>query len=702
MRAPQSNIKLFLYTPNRFFVIPNFQRPYSWTAENIDSFLLDLEEVKASGKKHYFGSIVYVNDGDSNVIIDGQQRATTVLLMLTALYHIAQQYPEKCELVAEQIKDEYLYNKYAKQYGTEENRIKLRAVTTDNEVFEKIYAQHNLDDAAKDSKLYRAYQRFYAYFAEREHLERYIETLENFEIVTIILDNDDDNPQKVFESINSTGKPLTDGDKIRNFALMLHTPQKQDHVLEHYWKYIEQTLTDANKDYITDFFRMYIISVRQTVIKLDAVYPEFKKLFNERVSADQSIESLDAFYGDIVSSLEHYRLLRFEDTITGKFAGIANTVFVMQYLRIDLYAPFAMSAMRAYEQAEISEQALTNVFDDIRIYFSRRIACNILSTSLDRYFATLHRDAVAIVTAESITYDDAVAYSMLSRTGQLRLPSDTELEAGIKANSAYSQRTNNVNYLLTTIDDSSKDSALLKQIVSHDLKLSIEHVMPQTLTDAWRLELGDEAERIHNTYLHGLANLTLTGYNSEYSNLPYERKRNMENGFVTSPLAINQSVSKYEHWNEATLLERQQWWIVNLQHIWPLPHTSYAPQITSMKVDLLDDTDLTGSAPVALSLKNDVQAHANWSTVIDAVAEYCYELDENFYQKVSNSDKLARWFSRDPDFFNYRVELLESGVYLSIASSTTQKQQVIHELAAIFGLEQGDLLVELRESPTAS
>jgi hypothetical protein len=702
MNAPQSNIKLFLYTPNRFFVIPNFQRPYSWTADNIDSFLADLEDVKASGKKHYFGSIVYVNNGDNSVIIDGQQRATTVLLMITAIYHIAVDHPEKCSIISEQIKDEYLFNKYAKQYGTEENRIKLRAVTSDNEVFEKIFSKDNLDETATDSKLYRAYQRFYNYFSGRDHLEEYMDTLKNFEIVTIILDKDDDNPQKVFESINSTGKPLTDGDKIRNFALMLHTQEKQDHVLNKYWEKIEKTLTNTDKDYITDFFRMYIMSVRQAVVKMDAVYPEFKKLFVERVDSDQSLESLDAFYGDIVKSLEHYRLLKFDAASTSTFSSITNTIFVMQYLRIDLYAPFAMSVMRLYENEQIDAQQLKKVFEAIQIYFARRIACNILSTSLDRLFATLHRDAMAIVETNDVSYADAVAYSILSRTGQLRIPSDTELEASIKANAAYSQRTTNVNYLLTAIDDMSKESALLKQIADRDIKLSIEHVMPQTLTDAWRTELGEDAERIHATYLHGLANLTLTGYNSEYSNLPFDRKKTMEHGFNDSPLAINRTVAKYDHWNEEALLERQQWWIDNLKVIWPLPTSSYAPEEVERKVDLLDNADLTGSAPVALAIRNDIQAYANWSQIIDAIAEYCYELDEEFYEKVSGNDKLARWFSRDANEYKYSAELLDSGVYVNINSSTQQKMQVICELAEVFGLEKGDLVVELREGPTES
>ena len=140
-----------------------------------------------------------------------------------------------------------------------------------------------------------AYEEFKSYFSKRKKLDSYINALTHFEIVTIALDARDHNPQRVFESINSTGKPLTDGDKIRNFALMLNHDDTRKYVLTKYWANLEQSLTDVNKDYITDFFRSYIISRVQAIIPLNSVYPEFKKLFYKTVSEDQSLASIAAF-----------------------------------------------------------------------------------------------------------------------------------------------------------------------------------------------------------------------------------------------------------------------------------------------------------------------------------------------------------------------------------------------------------------------
>jgi len=652
--------------------------------------------VKAGGKKHYFGSVVYVNDGDSSIVIDGQQRATSVLLMITAIYHLAEEHPEKSAMFADHIKDDYLYNKYAKRYGTEENRIKLRAVTTDNEIFEKIFSKAQLTDREKDSKLYKAYTFFYDYFRDRNELHTYIDALEDFEIVTIILDKDDDNPQKVFESINSTGKALTDGDKIRNFALMLNSTEKQGHVLENYWQHIEKALTDTKDDFITDFFRVYAISSSQAIIKLDAVYPEFKKLFAKHVDDDQSIESLDKFYGDILESLKFYRFLKFGIDENSEFAKFEPVAFVMRYLRIELYFPFAISALKYHKARNLNDDdELVGVFDLIRKYFSRRLVANLLSTSLDRYFASLHRDVLANVEQHEVSYIEALKYSMLSRSGQTRMPRDAEVEAGIKANSAYTQRTTNVMYLLTSVDDESKDLAQLKQIAKKDVNLTIEHIMPQTLTDAWRRELGENAERVHDTYLHGLANLTLTGYNSEYSNRSFQEKLTTKDGFRDSPLKINKSIVGYEAWDEEALLDRQKWWVKKILGIWPLPSTSFSPPKADTRVGLFDEIDFKGKGIRMLHVHDDSYPVTNWAQALDTYCEYLYDRNSDFIEKVAQDDDLRVWFDSDPSRFFNSAEIYDSKYYVDTGTNTNRKVRLMKNLATAFGIESAAISLEL-------
>lgn len=694
MISVQNNIEQFLFTPGKFFLIPDFQRPYSWQADNVRSFLEDLESCVESKTNHFFGSVVYVNEGNASSIIDGQQRVTTVLLMLTSVFHLTELNNELSKVPAEAIKEKYLYNKY--DYTGESNRIKLKTVTTDNVIFEKIFNKDELTAIEKQSRLYLAYKEFYDYFLTRNNLDRYIEGLQRFEIVTIALDARDDNPQRVFESINSTGKPLTDGDKIRNFALMLNKNDTRKYVLDKYWSKIEKALTDINKDYITDFFRSYIIMKKQAIISLDSVYPEFKKLFNKTIDDDQKTEDIDTFYSSIIKALEYYNVCKFGEDTNSKFEKIKDVAFKMRYIQTELYIPFAMAVIRHYDQGSINEDELAKAFSLIEVYFSRRIVCNIPTTSVDRFLASLHKDTVERITEDpSASYVDVMTYIINNRTGATRMPSESEFVSAIKNNRIYNQRTAHVNYILTAIDDQSKESATLKQIANRELKLSIEHIMPQTLTSSWEDELDGGAVRVHEEYLHTLANLTLTGYNSEYSNLSFSKKRTMQNGFDESPLSINKQLMNVDKWNEDALKKRQEWWVSNLQKVWPIPKTKYQPPKIDTTISLLEEHDLKGTAPRMVHILGDSMPVSSWAQLIDVVVERLYDYDNNFYSKVSQDEYLSKSIGTDKTTFFNCAEIYDTGYYVDTGTDTNRKRKFIEALARVFELEKNDVLVEL-------
>jgi hypothetical protein len=454
-------------------------------------------------------------------------------------------------------------------------------------IFDKDGEESRLEPRERMSNIYQVYSTFRKYFSTRTGLDKYIDGLRMFEVISITLNGNDDNPQRVFESINSTGKPLTDGDKIRNFALMLSNDQLRNQVYEKYWSIIEESLVDSNKDHITDFFRSYIISKRQAIVRLDAVYPEFKKQFDKHVGEAQEEDKIDVFYSDIVESLGFYKLLKLIDTseFEPKYKGISETIFKMRYLQIDLYIPFAMNVLRHHAAGELTDSQLEDVFKLIEIYFSRRIVSGIDTTSVDRFLASLHKDVLSYQkTSPDIDYVEVLRYILLNRIGQTRMPDDAEYENAIRSREAYYQRNSFLVYVLTAAEESSKEAVhTLHQISDGKLKLSIEHVMPQTLASKdWQAMLGDDFERIHRDYLHTLANLTLTGYNSEYSNRPYLDKMNLEVkdkktgevrkvGFADSKLPLNEWIAKRDTWNEDTLKERQNWWVTSLKKVWPLP-----------------------------------------------------------------------------------------------------------------------------------
>lgn len=697
MKVTHNNIKGFLYTPGKYFVIPDFQRPYSWEKPNVISFLSDLESVKSGEKNHFFGSVVYINEGDNSVIIDGQQRATTVLLMLTAIYHIVEADPSKCAIPAEQIKESYLFNKFAQNYGSEENRIKLRTVTTDNEIFERIFENEQLDEKSKESKLYRSYNIFFEYFIEKESLEEYIDTLDNFEIVTIALDSSDDNPQKVFESINSTGKPLTDGDKIRNFALMLNDNDAREVVLNKYWKVIENNLTDINKDFITDFFRNYLTGSLQRDVKIEQVYSEFKRSFEKEVGEDQSnTEKLQAFYDAILRNLEHYIFLKFNKDDNGYYTHLKDLGFRLNYLKIEVIYPFLIRVLDDYRSGSISESEINQIFSTIETYLARRVICNVATQGLNNLFSILHKEITTYIKANPTeSYPNVLSFVLLERTGASHMPTDKEVELAVRSNPFYAQRNYYNLFILSSVDDKlqSKESALLRQLSGGEVELTIEHVMPQTLNSAWRDMLGKNHQEIHDQYLHTLPNLTLTGYNSKYSNKDFSSKKTMENGFDQSPLIINQFIKELSEWDLGSLEKRSEWWVDMISKVWPMPTTTFSPPSDDIEYMFKSDDDLSHTKVKSVSVLGETSKVASWVEAFEIIVEKLFEYNPQLPEIIADDEFLIRYIRTDGSKLIRPLQIKDTVYFVEGGTNTNYKKMIVMKLAEYLEVDETDIRV---------
>lgn len=681
MDATKLDIKTFLYTPGRFFKIPDFQRPYSWEKENVWSFISDLEKiVETPDKKHFFGSIVYVNEGsDDSTIIDGQQRATTVILMLTAIYHILLDHPEKGDIHPDRILNDFLYNQ--KDYYKEKNRIKLRTVTIDDKIYKKIFEKGDVDSECKESKLYRAYEIFFDYFVGRDHLEKYVNSLENFQIVKILLNHDDDNPQKVFESINSTGKPLSDGDKIRNFALMLNNKDARDTILKDYWKNIESELTEVNKDYISDFFKYYLTSKNQKEVKIDQVYPEFKRLFYAEIGESQEdLKKLENFYGDILNYLDYYTFLKFNKDEDGDYTVVKNNGFRLNYLKVETHFPFLMRVLDEYKEGNIDEKNLVTIFEMLESYLARRIICNIYSTGLNKFFATLHRE-IENYRKEypGTSYSDIFSYILLNRTGDLRYPQDGEIEGLIDTNPFYTQRKNYVKFILSSIDDRNKESKLLRHFSAGDSELSIEHIMPQSPNKEWKDDLGANWEEVHQQYLHTLPNLTLTGYNSKYSNNSFKKKKSIEFGFDESPLLINQYVKKFDVWDLSCLKKRTKWWLNQISKIWSTPETTFTPKVEESE-NVFTEAEITGAKINSIKIFGEIYDVENWISAYGLILEKLFEAEPTLFDSVMTDEMLPRYIKTTKEGLIVPSELPNTPYWIECSLSNNYKKDIVAKL----------------------
>ena len=219
--------------------------------------------------------------------------------------------------------------------------------------------------------------------------------------------------------------------------------------------------------------------------------------------------------------------------------------------------------------------------------------------------------------------------------------------------------------------------------------------MPQTLTPAWRVELGDNADELHQTYLHCLANLTLTGYNSEYSNRSFNDKKDMPNGFADSPLKLNKIIASRSHWDESAILDRQQWWVEKLLSIWPLPTTSFEPPVLDTKVNIFDDVDFKGTAVKMLYIGDDSYPVSSWAQALDIYCEHLYDRHSDFIEKVLHDDSTSGSIGDDPSRFFNSVAIKDTPYVVDTTTETNRKIRLMRDLARLFVVDRQSISVEL-------
>lgn len=698
MQPNKNNILHFIYRATQYFHIPDFQRPYTWNTSIVEAFLHDLERVRSSSRNHYFGTIVYVPEADHFTVIDGQQRLTTTLLMLVAIYHILSEHPEKSFIPAKQIKDQYLYD----QYGApdKDRKILLRTVTTDNEVFKKIFEGQDLsgDNAANRQK--KVYDQFRRYFLQRDHLETYVRALERFEIITVAIDANDDNPQLIFESINSTGTPLSSGDKIRNYSLMLNSEGARRHVYDRYWAEIERTLTrrDGNElvDDITGFYRHFLQCKAAENFSEAQTYSRFKSFFDDRVGRAHAIGMLDAYYKDLLAYLQAYCFIRYGDDPDGRFGAFADYNSRFQYLEFAARTSFLMDVLVGYIRKEFSREEILGIYKALEIFIARRLICNMGLGGMNNMLPTWPKQILQLRQKHSGgALDDIFRRFLLDGRGRTRVfPNDAEVRNAVENYPMGTYANRHLNYILSCIEDSIQpgESRLLSQIRNGDIKLSIEHIIPQTLTPAWKRALGDNAETVHETWLNRLSNLTLTGYNSTYSNNPFALKKNCENGFANSPLNINRHIAEYEDWNEAALKRREAWLIERVLRTWPtLTSSISSDESRPGRHAIGDDTNLTYSRPVYVEICGTRFPISTWRQLAETVCKQLAQLDGTILETFLTDEDFSlrgggRLVSNDKTRLRNAAEITP-GIFLETHLSANDLRELSLKIAKKYELE---------------
>ena len=606
MKGSETKLVSYMQGSDKRFVIPVYQRNYDWKTENCKQLYDDLIKVIRRGRKsHFFGSIVSVhNDGEFNeyLVIDGQQRLTTISLLLLAMYNLMKNgvlTPEKVNL-AEKIYKTYLID----EWQDDDTRIKLKPVKNDRNAFGKLFDEES--EHIPDSNLTINYNYFYSRIQKEEiTLDELYEAVTKLEIINITL-NQDDNPQLIFESLNSTGVALSEGDKIRNFILMGLPTKQQNDYYEKYWNKIE-ICTDYD---VSMFVRDYLSVKQQLIPAMSKVYFTFKAYVEENGT------EIEPLLQELLSYAKWYEILLKGNTADKELNAC---IYRLNRLETTVTRPFFLEVLRLQAAGKLSLAEVKGIFLYTENYLFRRTICDLPTNALNKIFLMLHREIIRYDGTDN-SYLEKFKYALNSKSDRGRFPDDGEFVEAFSARPVYQMNSKNKIYILERFENYGTVEVQNVYKQCDDGVYSIEHIMPQHLTPAWIKELGEDYEEIHETWLHRMANLTLTGYNSKYSNSAFIEKRDMKNGFIDSHLYMNNWIGQQNHWGLTELEARNQMLMQRALTIWPLPATDFKPaekQMDSYSLD--DDVELSGRDIVRFGYKNTEQPVTSWIDMMEQI-----------------------------------------------------------------------------------
>ena len=669
------------------FIIPVYQRNYDWKTENCKQLYDDLVKVvKNHRNSHFFGSLVSVYESSGRntefLVIDGQQRLTTVSLLLLAMYNLISKRLVVVEekTLANQIYEDFLVDKYQ----PEETRIKLKPVKNDREAFDKLF--NSEDEYIRDSNLTTNYNYFYDRIKKQEvTVDELFDAICKLEIINITLSNDD-NPQLIFESLNSTGLDLSEGDKIRNFILMGLSANAQNDYYEKYWNKIEI----CTKYDVSSFIRDYLSIKQQAIPSQKKVYINFKEFVEyTKIETEELLK-------DMLAYAKRYQVLLNGNSVD----KILNAcIYRLNRLETTVTRPFFLEVLRLFDENKLNIDNVSDIFITTENYLFRRNICDLPTNALNKIFLMLHREIIRYDGTDN-DYVSKFKYTLLSKKDRARFPNDDEFARDFTERQIYSMNSKNKIYILERIENFGTVED--KDIYGHcdDGTYSIEHIMPQHLTPLWQKELGENYELIHEEWLHRIANLTLTAYNSKYSNSSFVEKKNMQNGFLDSGIRMNTYIAQKDKWTLAELKDRSDYLKDKALQIWSAPITDYLPAEKQMdSVTLGEDISLSGRQIVRFSFKKAEQPVTSWIDMYERVVKLLHADEKSVLNHLAAQKgdyDLSVYFSDNKNTLRSALQIDEN-IYTEKNTSTDMKLSILRRLVKLYDVDPDDFVFYLRD-----
>lgn len=585
MKANETKVDKFLATNETTFAIPVYQRNYDWTLFQCKQLFQDIIETGKNDKTnaHFIGSIVYVHDDvytasglTELTIIDGQQRLTTITLIYIALYRLAKELDN--QMLVNRIQKTYLINEFA----PEEEKLKLKPTENNKEALRHILNSKNGEEFKGYSKIIENFDYFRSVIIA-ENFEVIQRGLSKLIFVDIALDRQKDNPQRIFESLNSTGLELSQADLIRNYILMGLSRTDQDRIYKSFWEVIEKNAKDEtlNKTRVSEFIRDYLTLKNKEIPNKGDVYAKFKDKY-----PTSTIDELELVLTELKSLVKYYNKLTNPKNEPDK--QIRTQLEYINRLEINVAFPFLMKVYENFSNDIIDKATFISVLSTVQSFTFRRFILGLPTNALNKIFMGLY-DRVEIN-----NYLFSIQIALLQRSGVQRFPRNTETLNALKEKDVYNIKPKNRTYLLERLENFQNNEPVA---IEGNSDITIEHIFPQNPDPKWKIELGaDEYNVIKENYLNTIGNLTLSGNNGKLSNKPFIDKKVMnvdgkEQGYNFSRLWLNRDLKEKTKWDKFEIEERANTISDRFIKIWEIPEIDIELEATNDEINIFDAED---------------------------------------------------------------------------------------------------------------
>lgn len=656
------------------FNIPVYQRNYEWNREQVEQFFIDIETIIRDdyNNGHFLGTIVFVSNEKQGlmmerIIIDGQQRITTTVLLLKAIHDSLDEKNNEERILKDEIYETYIINKYV----DEKYKLKLKPVEEDMKAYTDLIESNQINE---DSKIYTNYKLLIDLISRSEYgIQQIYKALSFVQIVYISLDKNSraENPQLIFESLNSTGLSLTEADLIRNFILMGLEYDVQVELYKKYWINIEKLLTNAR---ISEFVRDYLTMKIGYAPNRNKVYATFKKYYFKNNFTSEDI---------LIDLLRYSRYYHWFINLETGIDDIDEWLWRLENMKSTVVYPYLLELFDDYfEKKIITKDELLETMNIINSYLYRRTICNIPTNALNKVFASMAK-GVSDLRSNGKSHIESVSDYLMSKSGSSIFPRNEQFRKSFMELDIYNRGNRLALFTLYNIEKHKH-----KEVVELE-QLTIEHIMPQTLTPKWNIDLGRDAEEIHKLYKDTIGNLTITKYNSEISNKSFEDKKDI---YADSNIKLTRDLIEFEKWDKESITSRADNLFKSAEKIWPAPKDNYIDVsqenlIPGEDYSIMDNVDVTGYKPTALVIDNDRISISSWREMLIEMCMFLLDFDkELFYSLLSNKNFKKLMFGK-PDNIR-REKQLARDLYLETNFSANDILNYVRLLAKEYNMEE--------------